>query len=97
MYAIFEDAFEVWVMVRAVVEVVQDIAASGPVCHETTQFGAVTKAVPKVTTQEVEAVVPAVITPERSVPVMSGEPPVEQPVRTGSSFPAVGERMWAGK
>ena len=84
-------------IVKAVVEVVHDIAASGPVCHETTQLGAVMKGVPKVTTHEVDALLPAVITPEKSVPVMSGEPPVAQPVRTGSSFPAVGERICAGK
>jgi len=87
---------EVWVMVKAVVEVVQDIAASGPVFQVTVQFGAVTKAVPKVTTQEVEAVLPWVKVPEKSVPAKLPPVPAEQAERTGSGRP-VGVRIWPGK
>jgi hypothetical protein len=96
-YAIFTDAVEVWVMVRAVVETVQDIATRGPVCQVTAQFGAVTKAVPKVTTQEAEAVVPEVIVPWKSVPTRVGEPPVMQAVRTGGGPNRVVERRWPGR
>jgi len=51
--------------------------------------------VPKVTTQEVEAVVPAVITPEKSVPTKVGVPPVTQAVSAGAGLPV--ERIWPGK
>jgi hypothetical protein len=70
-------------MVRAVVVTVQDIATRGPVFHTTEQFGATWNGVPKVTTQEVEAVVPATMVPIKSVPVRVGEPPVTQAERTG--------------
>jgi hypothetical protein len=84
-------------MVRAVVEVAQDIAARGPVCQVTRQLGAVWKAVPKVTTQEVEAVVPAVMTPEKSVPTRVGEPPVIQAVRAGPGPTRLVDRRWPGR
>ena len=80
-------------MVRAVVEVVHDIAASGPDCQVTPQRGAVTKAAPKVTTQEVDAVVPETMVPEKSVPVRVGEPPVIQAESTGGAATFGDERM----
>jgi len=39
---ILDEGLEVWVMVKAVVEVTQDIAAKGPVAQVTLQAGAVT-------------------------------------------------------
>ena len=40
MYMIFDDAFEVCVIVKTVVEVVHDIAAKGPEAQATVQVGA---------------------------------------------------------
>ena len=82
-------------MVSAVVEVVQDVVAGGPPAAQvTTQRGAVTKALPKVTTHEVDAVVPETMVPEKSVPVRVGEPPVMQAVRTGGAATLGEDRMW---
>lgn len=83
-------------MVRAVVLVVQDVVAGGPPAAQATrQVGAARKALLNVTTQEVEAVVPAVRVPMKSVPAMVGVPPVMQAVRTGVPGPVVS--TWPGK
>ena len=84
-------------MVRAVVETAHDIAASGPDFQDTLQFGAVWNAVPKVTTQEVEAVVPPVMVPWKSVPTMPGVPPVAQAESAGGGTKRVVERRWPGR
>jgi hypothetical protein len=83
-------------MVRAVVEVVHDIAASGPVFQVTTQFGAVWNGVPKVTTQEVEAVLPWVKEPWKSVREELPPVPAIQAERTGAGALRVVERRCPG-
>lgn len=81
-------------MVRAVVEVAQDRAARMVDFGPTTQEGVVTKAVPKVRTQEVVAEVPTVIVPAKSVPVTEGAVvPQVAPVTVGAGLPRTVERM----
>lgn len=91
-------AVEVCVTVNAVVEVANEKAARMVDLGETTQVGAVTKAVPKVTTQEVVADVPTVTVPAKSVPVIAGAVvPQVAPVTVGAGAPRTVERIWPGK
>jgi hypothetical protein len=91
-------AVEVWVTVIAVVEVANEKAARIVDFGLSTQVGAVTKGVPKVTTQEVVAEVPTVTVPAKSVPVIAGAVvPQVAPVTVGGGPPRIVERTWLGK
>lgn len=88
------EAVEVCVTVRAVVEVAKENAAKMVDFGLTTQVGAVTKAVPKVTTQEVVAEEPTVTVPAKSVPVIAGAVvPQVEPVTVGAGPPRTVERI----
>lgn len=87
-------AVEVWVTVNAVVLVAKENAARMVDFGETTQVGAVLKAVPKVTTQEVVADDPTVTVPAKSVPVIDGAVvPQVEPVTVGAGPPRTVERI----
>lgn len=88
------EAVEVCVTVSAVVEVAKLNAARIVDFGETTQVGAVTNAVPKVTTQEVVAEEPTVTVPAKSVPVIAGAVvPQVEPVTVGAGPPRIVERI----
>lgn len=92
------EAVEVCVTVKAVVDVANENAARIVDFGLTTQVGAVTKAVPKVTTHDVVAEVPTVTVPAKSVPVMAGAVvPQVAPTTVGGAPPRTVERMWLGK